>query len=519
MSGVPAAIHQAFALVRVGGRVQMLGIPAKPIDVDFATEIIFKGLTIYGVVGRRMYDTWLLMTRFLRSGQFDPTPVITHRFPLEGVRRGDSRHQVRRGGQGHLRDRITDDGVSARGTELRHSPDRSKTTIEQLKGDKVYKRLNYLDSPQSAHVQMEGRGDVLILSSNNYLGLSDEPSVIDAGIDGLRTLRRRHGERAVHLRHVHDPSRARSRRSRDSSAREASLSFVAAWNANEAFTGDDRAGRRLHRLRRAQPRVDHRLDAAGEGDHQVHDRRLQARRHGRPARQARREQRARSAASSGPTACSRWKARSRKLPDILQIARDTDAIVVVDDSHATGVLGKTGRGTAEHFGVLGEVDVITSTLGKALGGAAGGFVAGSAALCDYLTQRARPQLFSNALPTDRGGERDAAVRVRRAASGARRRRCATTRRTSASRSPRRGSSRSPGETPIIPIIVGETAAAIQMSDMLLDEGVFVTGFGFPVVPQGQARVRCQISAAHTRDDLDQAIAAFKKVGARLGIVR
>jgi len=85
MSGVPSAIHQAFSLVRVGGRVQMLGIPSKPMDVDFATEIIFKGLTIYGVVGRRMYDTWLLMTRFLRSGQFDPTPVITHRFPLEAA--------------------------------------------------------------------------------------------------------------------------------------------------------------------------------------------------------------------------------------------------------------------------------------------------------------------------------------------------------------------------------------------------------------------------------------------------
>src|SRR5512141_37697 len=100
MSGVPAAIHQAFALVRVGGRVQMLGIPSKPIDVDFATEIIFKGLTIYGVVGRRMYDTWLLMTRFLRSGQFDPTPVITHRFPLEGAE--EAIHAIKSGEAGKV---------------------------------------------------------------------------------------------------------------------------------------------------------------------------------------------------------------------------------------------------------------------------------------------------------------------------------------------------------------------------------------------------------------------------------
>jgi threonine 3-dehydrogenase len=100
MSGVPAAIHQAFALVRVGGRVQMLGIPSKPMDIDFATEIIFKGLTVYGVVGRRMYDTWLLMTRFLRSGQFDPTPVITHRFPLEGFE--EAMHVIKSGEAGKV---------------------------------------------------------------------------------------------------------------------------------------------------------------------------------------------------------------------------------------------------------------------------------------------------------------------------------------------------------------------------------------------------------------------------------
>ena len=164
--------------------------------------------------------------------------------------------------------------------------------------------------------------------------------------------------------------------------------------------------------------------------------------------------------------------------------------------------------------MLGEVDVITSTLGKALGGAAGGFVAGPAALCDYLTQRSRPQLFSNALPPTVAASALAAVefieqhpeRVRDAARE----------RALLPRADHRGGFKPlPGETPIVPIIVGETAAAIQMSEMLLDEGVFVTGFGFPVVPQGEARVRCQISAAHTRDDLDEAVAAFKKVGRKL----
>ena len=120
MSGVPAAIHQAFALVRVGGRVQMLGIPSKPMDIDFATEIIFKGLTIYGVVGRRMYDTWLSMTRFLRSGQFDPTPVITHRFPLEESDEAIRVDQVGRSGQSHFRNRI--DGSTSRPRRMALNP-------------------------------------------------------------------------------------------------------------------------------------------------------------------------------------------------------------------------------------------------------------------------------------------------------------------------------------------------------------------------------------------------------------
>jgi glycine C-acetyltransferase len=206
-----------------------------------------------------------------------------------------------------------------------------------------------------------------------------------------------------------------------------------------------------------------------------------------------------------------------KLPDIVQIAREEGAIVVMDDSHATGVLGKTGRGTAEHFGMVGEVDIITSTLGKALGGAAGGFIAGPASLCDIMTQRSRPQLFSNALPPTVAASALQAVRyteqhpelVTRLHDNARYFRAAIQ---------EAGFHPLPGETPIVPIIVGETALAIRMSDLLLERGVFVTGFGFPVVPQGQARVRCQVSAAHTRDDLDAVVAAFKDAGKVAGLL-
>jgi 7-keto-8-aminopelargonate synthetase and related enzymes len=388
-------------------------------------------------------------------------------------------------------------------------------TIEQLKADKVYKRLNHLDSPQSARVKMEGRGDVLILSSNNYLGLCDEPSVIEAGIEGLR----RFGAGTASVRFICGTFTIH-RELESALAKfvgtEASLSYVSAWNANEGFTatvaqeGDFIISDALNhasiidsmRLAKAISKCTTAVYKHGDMD----DLRAKL----REAKGAKRRMIWTDGVFSMEGAIA-------KLPDILEIAREHDAIVAVDDSHATGVLGKTGRGTAEHFGLLGEVDVITSTLGKALGGAAGGFVAGSGALADYLTQRSRPQLFSNALPPTVAASALAAVqyveqnpeRVRTLQDNARYFR---------EQISEAGFKPLPGETPIIPIIVGETAAAIQMSDMLLDQHVFVTGFGFPVVPHGQARVRCQISAGHSRDDLDEAVRAFKTVGAKLGII-
>ena len=387
--------------------------------------------------------------------------------------------------------------------------------LEQLKADKVYKTLNYLDSPQGPWVEMEGRGRVLILSSNNYVGLADEPSVIQAGIDGLK----KWGAGTASVRFICGTYTVH-RELEAALARfvgcESSLSFVAAWNANEAFTGT----------------------IAQEGDFVVSD----ALNHAsiidsmRLAKAISKcttgvykhadmdDLRAKLAEQKSAKRRFIWtdgvfsmEGAIAKLPDIAQIARDTNSIVVVDDSHATGVLGKSGRGTAEHFGMLGEVDVITSTLGKALGGAAGGFVAGSNAVTDYLIQRARPQLFSNALPTTVAASAMQAVRYLEAHPE----RVETLRQNTRyfrEEIIEAGFKPLPGETPIVPIIVGETAAAIQMSNMLLDEGVFVTGFGFPVVPQRQARVRCQISAAHTRNDLDTAVRAFKKVGSKLGLV-
>jgi glycine C-acetyltransferase len=391
-----------------------------------------------------------------------------------------------------------------------------EATIDQLKADKVYKLLNHLDSPQSARVEMEGRGKVLILSSNNYLGLCDEPSVMEAGIEGIR----RYGAGTASVRFIcgtftiHRELEAALAKF---AGTESSLSFVSAWNANEGLTatiaqeGDFIVSDALNhasiidsmRLAKAISKCTTAVYKHADMD----------------------DLREKLIGAKGAKRRIIWtdgifsmEGAIAKLPEILQLARDHDAIVAMDDSHSSGVLGKNGRGTAEHFGVLGEVDIITSTLGKALGGAAGGFVAGAHALTDYLTQRSRPQLFSNALPPTVAMSSLAAVRyleqhperVEKLRDNTKYFREQIT---------EAGFKPLPGETPIIPIIVGETAAAIQMSNMMLDEGVFVTGFGFPVVPHGQARVRCQISAAHSRDDLDEAVRAFKRVGAKVGIVR
>src|SRR5512134_3074945 len=387
--------------------------------------------------------------------------------------------------------------------------DRLQGELDGFRKDGVYKRLNHLDSPQAPVAVMEGRGEVVILSSNNYLGLCDMKEVVEAGkaaLDrfgaGTGSVRFICGTFTVHRELEEELARFLGT--------EASLSYVSCWNANEGLMPtlldeeDVVISDALNhasiidavRLCKAQRKVYPHSDmAALEG-----------------ILKESASARTRFIITDGVFS---MEGDIANLPEIVELARKYDAVVAVDDSHATGVLGATGRGTAEHYGMLGDVDIITSTLGKALGGAAGGFTAGPAPLADYLTQRSRPQLFSNALPPTVAGSALAAVRyverhpelVTRLHDNARYFR---------DQLRAAGFTPLPGDTPIIPVILGETAKAIRASEMLLDEGVFVTGFGYPVVPQGHARVRCQVSAAHTRADLDEALAAFRSVGRKLG---
>ena len=388
-------------------------------------------------------------------------------------------------------------------------------SIEQFKREGVYKRLNHLEGPQGARVRMEGRGEVIILSSNNYLGLSGEPSVIAAGKEALD----RFGAGTASVRFICGTFTIPRELEAALAAfvgTAASLSFASCWNANEALPStvltehdlvlSDRLNHAsiIDGIRLAKAITKCQTGVYEHSDLTDLETKLAAAK----------DRQVKMVITDGIFS---MEGAIANLPGLTEVCRTHGALLVVDDSHATGVLGKTGRGTAEHFGMLGEIDIITSTLGKALGGAAGGFVAGSEALCDYLTQRGRPQLFSNALPTTVAGSAMAAVHFLESHPE----RVAVLRdnvqyfREGLSEM---GYHPLAGETPIVPVIIGETAAAIKVSEMLLAEGVFVTGFGYPVVPQGTARVRCQLSAAHTREDLDQALDAFRRVGRKLTLI-
>jgi glycine C-acetyltransferase len=385
-----------------------------------------------------------------------------------------------------------------------------RAILDGLREAGTYKRFNELRSPQGPVVEMAGRGEVIVLSSNNYLGLAAHPEVVRAGIDGLE----RYGAGTASVRFIcgtFEPHLELERELAALSGTEAALTYVSCWNANEA----------------AIPTLCD-AETAILSDELNHASIVDAIRLARPARKVVFPHSDMAALRDGLRECEGMRklvvtdgvfsmeGDVAKLPDILELARSHDAVVIVDDSHGTGVLGATGRGVAEHYGVLGEVDVITGTLGKALGGAAGGYVASSEEVCDLLAQRSRPQLFSNALPPT------VSCSARRAVTLLREHPELVDRLHDNARF-FRGRLRELGfdpigETAIVPILVGETAFAIELSERLLERGVFVTGFGYPVVPEGKARVRVQMSAAHEREHLERALEAFEIVGREVGLL-
>jgi glycine C-acetyltransferase len=385
--------------------------------------------------------------------------------------------------------------------------------LDALKKAGTYKHLRHLTTPMAPEVHMEEAGDVIVLSSNNYLGLADQPEVVDAGKRGLD----KYGAGTASVRFIcgtFDIHRVLEERIAKFLGTEAALSYVSCWNANTGlFPTICDEGSAI---------VSDELNHASiiDGVRLASKARRERFKHGDMSRL---EEKLESVRSCFPIVIVTdgvfsMEGDLAKLPEIAALAKRYGAITVVDDSHGTGVMGETGRGTIEHYGLGGQIDVITGTLGKALGGAAGGFVAGSNALVDTLIQRSRPQLFSNALPATVACSSLAAIEyldghpalVKSLREKTRYFRDALK---------RIGYKPLESESAIVPIIVGETAFAIALSDKLLKAGVFVTGFGYPVVPEGTARIRVQISAALTQDEMDRALAAFENVGKETGLLK
>jgi glycine C-acetyltransferase len=386
---------------------------------------------------------------------------------------------------------------------------RLTTELDALRAAGTYKRLRHLTGPMAAEVHMEEAGDVIVLSSNNYLGLADHPEVVRAGIEGLQ----KYGAGTASVRFIcgtFDVHRDLEERIASVFGFDASLSYVSCWAANEGLIPTiATAGNTIvsDELNHASIIDGCRLASAKKTRYK----------HGDMADLEQKLREADGTAFIITDGVFSMEGSIAKLPEIVALAERYGAVTIVDDSHGTGVMGKTGRGTIEHFGLEGQIDILTGTLGKALGGAAGGFVAGSKALVDTLIQRSRTQLFSNALPATVAASALKAIdllvsepqlvetqraNVRYFRDGLK----------------RLGFAPLDGPSAIVPIIVGDTAFAIAMSDRLLQEGVFVTGFGFPVVPEGSARIRVQISSALNRTELDRALAAFEKVGTELGVI-
>jgi glycine C-acetyltransferase len=377
--------------------------------------------------------------------------------------------------------------------------------LDALREARTYKTFLTLESPQGPVVRMAGRGEVIVLSSNNYLGLAGHAGVVRAGIEGLE----RYGAGTASVRFIcgtFTPHHELERALAALSGTAAALTYVSCWNANEAVipTLTDSSTVILT-------------------DELNHASIIDAVRLSRPASKVIYPHSDMGALRDGLEKAPKdarklivtdgvfsMEGDLAKLPEIVELAGEHDAVVIVDDSHGVGVLGDTGRGTVEHFGLLGEVDVITGTLGKALGGAAGGYVAASAEVCDLLAQRSRPQLFSNALPPMVATSALRAIELMLERPELLRRLRANTQ-WFREQLAEAGYQPLAGEAAIIPIIVGETADAIALSERLLDEGVFVTGFGYPVVPEGTARIRVQMSAAHEPEHLERALEAFRRV--------
>ena len=387
---------------------------------------------------------------------------------------------------------------------------RLRGELDTIREAGLWKGERIVEGPQGAHVPVGGR-EVLNFCANNYLGLADDPGLVRAAQEGLA----RWGLGLASVRFICGTQTIHK-------DLEAAIAAFLGMDDAVLYTSCFDANGGLFETLLDEPDViiSDALNHASIIDG-VRLCRAQRQRYAHGDMDelerlliASRSARTRLIATDGVFSMDGDVA---PLARICDLAERHDALVMVDDSHATGFFGPTGRGTPEHCGVAGRVDIVTSTLGKALGGASGGFTASRAEIVALLRQRSRPYLFSNTLPPALVCSALEGLALLSRSTALRDRLAANTERFRAAMTAA-GFGLRPGEHPIVPIMLGDARLAQRMAADLFEEGIYVVGFSYPVVPRDQARIRVQVSAAHTDADLDRAVAAFVKVGRTLGVI-
>jgi len=383
--------------------------------------------------------------------------------------------------------------------------------LESIRQQGLFKSERTIDSPQQTDIRLQDQREVLNLCANNYLGLADHPAIIQAAHEaldrwgyGMASVRFICGTQTIH--------RTLEKKLSEFLGTDDTILYSSCFDANgglfETLLGESDAiisdslnhasiidGIRLSKAQRFRYRNN---DMA----------------HLEEQLQAAEACRFRLIATDGVFSMDGYLAN---LPAVCELADKYNASVMVDDSHAVGFMGPSGRGTPEHFGIADRIDILTGTLGKALGGASGGYTSGRKPIIDLLRQRSRPYLFSNTLAPPIAA---ASVRALELISESQQLRDQLRHNTQYFRTAMvsAGFRVLDGEHPIIPVMIGDASLAAQFAEALLQEGIYVVSFSFPVVPKGEARIRTQMSAAHSHDQLERAVSAFRKVGQSLGII-
>ncbi len=384
--------------------------------------------------------------------------------------------------------------------------------IKSIREGGLYKEERVIASQQGAVIKLESGKEVLNFCANNYLGLSSHPKVVEAAKKGLD--QRGYGMSSVRfICGTQDIHKELERKISQFLHTEDTILYVACFDANggvfepllseeDAIISDELNHASIIDGIRGSKASRYRYKHADMSDL---------------------EEKLKEAAGSrykmiATDGVFSMDGDIAKLDTICNLAEKYNALVMVDDSHATGFVGKTGRGSIEHNNVMGRVDLITSTLGKAAGGAAGGFTSGRREIIEFLRQRSRPYLFSNTLPPPIVSAAIAVFDLLESTTELRDKLEQNTQYFRKEMSGR-GFEIRPGQHPIVPIMLYDAKLATDFANELLDEGIYVIGFSYPVVPKGQARIRVQLSAAHTKEHLDRAINAFEKIGRKLGVLK